>query len=245
MEDNKTNNLSISIPDLLAILIKWLWLVIICTVSFSIIAFVYSKYYVVPLYQSQVMFLIDPINKANYSDYSDSQQLDIEYRSSVYARQLTNTYLQMLQTNSFKTRLIEEYEKKYDKRLNGSWTINVVSDTELFMIRVVSDSSTDAYEIAKMIEKVVPDTISDLMGSEKIRIADNAAESDLPINYHVKRNVLICAVAGAMLAYGIGFLDFIFDMRVKDEEDLKKRYNIPILGGVIDFDSSNRIEKKK
>jgi len=245
MEENKSSNFSISIQDLLSILLKRIWLIIICTIIFAGMAFAYSRFYVVPLYRSQVMFLVDPISASDYSNYSEAQQLDMEFRSSTYAKQLTNTYLQILQTNSFRNKLIQEYEEKYEKRLNGSWSFNIITDTELFMIRVVSTSPLDAYEIAQTIEKVAPEIIADLMGAEKIRVADNAAESRAPINNNMRRNVFLAAVAGAVLAYGIGFLIFLLDIRVKDEEDLRKSYDIPILGGIIDFDLQINIENKK
>jgi Capsular polysaccharide biosynthesis protein len=244
MEENKNIFISITIQDLLSIFIKRIWLIVVCAVLLAGIAYVYSEYYVVPLYRSDVMFLIDPIYNSDYDDYSDAQQLTLEYQSSAYARQLANTYLQILRTNSFRYRLIQEYEEKYGNRLNGAWSLSPVEDTELFMIRVTSTSSKDAFDIAQMIEKVAPEMIEELMGSQKIRVADNATESRVPINGGARRNVILGGMAGAVLAYGIGFLIFILDTRIKDEEDLKKRYDIPILGGIMDFDAAGITKKK-
>jgi len=243
MEENKSN-IEISIRDLLIILIRRLWLIILLMILGAGAAYAYSEYYVVPVYRSDVMFLIDPSYKSNYSDYTDAQLLTLNAQSSIYAKQMMNTYLQILRTTSFREKLIEEYEAVYNKKVNGSWMIYEIAETELFTIRVTSTSSKDAHEIAQTIETVAPEVIAELMGAERIRVADNAQEIPNSINNNTRRNMFLGAFGGAVLAYGLGLLIFLFDTRVKSEEDLRNRYNIPILGGIVDFESIKKENKK-
>ena len=243
MVENKSG-IEISIHDLLIVLVRRLWLIILLMVIAAGAAYAYSEYYVVPVYRSDVMFLVDPAYKSNYSDYTDAQLLTLSAQSSMYAKQITNTYLQILRTNSFREKLVEEYTAKHNKKINGTWSIYEIADTELFTIRVTSTSSKDAHEIAQTVETVAPEVIAELMGAERIRVADKAQEVPFSINNNTRRNMALGAFCGAVLAYGVGLLLFLFDTRVKSEDDLRNRYNIPILGGIVDFESVKKDNKK-
>lgn len=243
MGENKTG-MEITLQDLFSILIKRLWLIILCMIVCAGVGYAYSKYYVIPLYRSEVMFLVDPIYNSNYDDYTDAQRLSLEYQSSLNAKQLFNTYVQILQTSRFKNNLLKQYDQKYNKPFNGSVTVVEIADTQLFKIRVTSTSIEDAYDIANLIETVAPGTIEEVMGAEKIRVTDEAVKSTSSINNNITRTTMLGAVLGAVAAYCIGFLIFLLDVRIKNEEDLKKRYNVPVLGSIVDFNTTYKINKK-
>lgn len=238
MKNNK-NQIEITIQDLFNIFIKKFWIIVTVMVIFASIAFLYSKYYIVPLYRSEVMFLIDPTYNVDYTDaaYTEYNKLQMAQYSLSIAKQLANTYMQILQTRDFKEKLNKEYKNLYNKNMNGAISVIAIEDTDLFKIIVVSPAIADAYNIAQLVEKIAPEHITEIMGAEKIRVTDGAVKPLNSINDTTRRNVMLGAVLGAVIVYGISFLLYIFDTKVKDEEDLRNHYDIPILGGVIDFNS--------
>jgi len=239
MEENKNKSsnfeIEMSLKNLFSVFIKRLWIIILCAVLCGSLTYVYNKKYVVPLYRSEVTFYIVPVSNLD-PEYSDYAKLQMEYQGLVYAKQILNTYLQIFQTNTFKTNLSNAYRDNYGKELNGSISVFEIPDTELFKVRVISPSKDDAYEMAQQIEITAPETIIEIIRSDSIRIVDRALKPEFAINNSSYRNTVIGAALGAMIVYGISLLIFLFDRRVKSEEDLKNRYNIPILGGVVDFD---------
>ena len=240
MEENSIGTskieIEISLKDLFSIFVKRLWIIIICAILCGIIAYIYNKNHVVPIYRSEVMFCIAPVGQLD-SEYNEYAKLQMEYQSMLYAKQIINTYVQIFQTNTFKTKLAEDYYENYGKRINGSVSAYEIVDTELFKISVISTSKDDAYEAAKQVETTAPETIVEIKDSDSIRMVDKALKPEFPINNNTNRNTFVGIIFGALLAYGISLLIFIFDRRIRGEEDLKNHYDIPILGGIVDFDS--------
>jgi len=246
MEENRNESdrmeIEISLRDLFSIFVKNLWIIAICALLCGTAVYIYNSRYVVPIYQSEVRFYITPINtSALGGDVTDAQILALQAQSLAYAKQIQNTYLQILQGPTFKTKLGNDYLTSYGKEMDGEFTVLGITDTQLFKIQVTSSSKEDAYNIAKQIEKTTPVAISAITDdSGGISVADEATEPDAPVNNNTVRNTLIGVILGALVIYGIGFLIFMFDRRVKDEEDLKNHYNVPILGGIVDFSKANK-----
>jgi capsular polysaccharide biosynthesis protein len=239
MEENRIETdkieLNISLSDLFSILVKNVWIIVTCAILCGTAVYIFNEKYIVPIYSSEVMFYIVPVGTIGADEYSESAKLQLEAQSLSYAKQVKNTYLQIFQTNTFNTKLEENYAARFGKELNGEITVTGITDTELFQMQVTSSSQSDAYEIASQIERTVPEIILEIIGSDSIRIVDKAVMPELPINHNTNRNTLIGIVLGAMFVYGIAFLIFIFDRRIRGEEDLKSHYNVPILGGIVDF----------
>ena len=241
MEENRSEinkvEIEISLKDLFSIFIKNLWIMILCAILCGTVVYIYNKKYIVPIYRSEVTFYIVPVGTLN-SEYSESARLQMEYQSLLYAKQVMNTYLEIFRSRTFISKLAEDYAENYGKRMNGSISAMEVADTELFKLRVSSTSKEDAYEIAKQLEKTAPEMIMEVTTNDRIRIVDRAIQSEFPVNNNTNRNTLIGLMFGAVAVYGVAFLIYIFDRRVKSEEDLKNHYDIPILGGIVDFDKT-------
>jgi len=243
VETNKTE-IEISLKDLFSIFVKRLWIIIVCAILCGVGTYTYNKNSVIPIYRSEIMFCIIPVGQLG-SDYTEYAKLQLEYQSTLYARQIINTYIQIFKTNTFKAKLAEDYYENYGKRINGSVSAIEIAETELFKISVVSTSKDDAYEIAKQVETTAPEIIMEIKDTDSIRIVDKALKPEFPINNNTNRNTLLGIMFGALLAYGISFLVFVFDRRIKGEEDLKTRYNLPILGGIVDFDTLPKDKRER
>lgn len=239
----ENSGIEISLRDLFIIFFKKLWLIILSVILCAGGTYFYNKNYITPLYRSSVMFYVVPISNID-PDYSEYAKLQIEYQSLVYAKQIINTYLQIFNTNTFRTKLFEDYTKNYGKALNGSISVSEIMETELFIISVVSTSKEDAYEIALQIEKTAPEMIIETIGNDTLRVVDKPIKATGAINNNTIRNTFLGAVIGAMLSYGAAFLIFILDRRIKSEEDLKNNYDIPILCGIVDFNKNYKDTKQ-
>lgn len=239
----ENSGIEISLRDLFMIFLKKIWLIILSMILCAGITYLYNKNYIAPLYRSNVMFYVAPVSNID-PDYNEYTKLQIEYQSLVYAKQIINTYLQIFNTNTFRTKLAEDYTKKYGKAFNGSISISEIMESQLFRISVVSTSKEDAYEIAMQIEKTAPEMIIETMGNDTLRVVDKPVKAIGSINNNTIRNTFLGAIIGAILSYGAAFLIFILDRRIKSEEDLKNNYDIPILGGIVDFNKNYKDTKQ-
>jgi len=243
-ESNKFE-IELSLLDCLSIFVRNLWIIAVCAILCGTAVYMYNRNYVVPVYRAEVMFYIAPVSSnALSSDYNEAARLQLEVQSFSYAKQIKNTYLQIFQTRTFISKLSDDYYESYAKEMNGSVSPVGIADTDLFKMQVTSPSREDAYTIAKQIEKTAPEAIIEIIGNDTIRIADKAVMPQNQINNNIIRNTFMGIMFSSMSVYGIAFMVFIFDRRIKSEDDLKKRYNVPILGGIIDFSKTYKSRKE-
>ena len=134
--------------------------------SFFVTNFLVTKHYTstISLYVETVDLQPDSQNSAIYS-------LNMQN----YALKLVNTYIRMLDTNTFYTKLATELNDKYTPD-ELSKMISYKSDetTEVFDVSVVSESPTESKVIADTIAEVAPETISNLKSNAKLKVCDEA-----------------------------------------------------------------------
>jgi succinoglycan biosynthesis transport protein ExoP len=93
-------------------------------------------------------------------------------------------------------------------------------------------------KIAESISKLAQNEIVRVVESGSVKVVDrpssrNATSSSLPV-----QNSLIGFIFGFLIATIIALLIEVLDFRIKNEDDIENRYNIPLLGSVpvIKFD---------
>ena len=105
-----------------------------------------------------------------------------------------------------------------------------------------ADSSEAAYALARALGEIVPDYISGVTGYEQtVRVADTANEPRVPSNSrNLVRNTFVGGVIGAVAIYLIFFFIELFDVRVKNEEDILNNYNVPLIGTIPDYSEETK-----
>ena len=155
-----------------------------------------------------------------------------------YALKLVNTYIRMLDTNTFYTKLSNELNDKYTPT-ELSKMISFKSDetTEVFDVKVVSESPTEAKKIADTIAEVAPETISNLKSNAKLKVCD---EAQLPTKHSspsVSRNVIIAFAIALLLSLAVSFTRYFLDKKIKYDDEMTTILDIPVLAAIPSFDS--------
>ena len=65
-----------------------------------------------------------------------------------------------------------------------------------------------------------------------------------PSSPSTSKNTVIGLLVGLVLAVIVNLLRELLDTRIKNEEDLSRRYDIPILGVIPDFSGNSRKKRK-
>lgn len=158
-----------------------------------------------------------------------------------YAQKVVSTYINFLETTQFYKRVKAECGLDYSaNQLKEMTVIRAVDDTEIFEISVTSTSAKDSYEITKAMQVVAPKLITDIKQSAQISVVDPVIYPDAPSGPNVILNTLVGGLLGLFLSIIAAFLWEIIDVKVKDQADLKKKYEIPILGSVPDYNHTNK-----
>ena len=222
----------ISPKIILEVLKKNLVFIIITVLLFSLGAFFVTNFLVKKHYTSTISLYVETVE---LQDSPNSAVYSLNMQN--YALKLVNTYIRMLDTNTFYTKLSNELNDKYTPT-ELSKMISFKSDetTEVFDVKVVSESPTEAKKIADTIAEVAPETISNLKSNAKLKVCD---EAQLPTKHSspsVSRNVIIAFAIALLLSLAVSFTRYFLDKKIKYDDEMTTILDIPVLAAIPSFD---------
>ena len=214
-----------TISEICSILIRRLWLIVLCIILGTVGTFVITKYIIDKEYTSSVSMYV-ATNNDNADIYASLNNLN-------YAKQVVNTYIEILRTNTFLKSVADKSGLGYSvKELKKMIVMNAVNNTEIFQIRVTSIDPKESLLIANTIAKLAPQKIIEIKNADDVKVVDPATLPTEPSSPNILMNTTIGFTLGLVIGGMIVFILEIFDKRVKSEDDLLKQYNVPILGMV-------------
>jgi capsular polysaccharide biosynthesis protein len=228
METNQDANLEISLKDILQVIKKNLIFIIVISLIASCGAFFVTKFFITKTYTSSVKLYVE----TTYDTSSSYENL----QSYTYAEKLVQTYMQMLDTNSFYSDVAQELEDKYTaSQLNHMINFSAIEDTEVFEADVVTTNPTEAKQIADAVANVAPKTILNLNDKAELKIVDEPTIPTAPTSPNTTKNVLVAFMAGLVIALIISFVRDFLDVKVKYNKDMTTLCELPILAAIPDF----------
>ena len=142
-----------SLQDLIAVMIKRLVLIVLCTSVGLVSFYIMNTYMTKPIYTAYVQLYVNP-NEAATADINELN----------YAQKVINTYVHFLRTKTFFRQVIEEGNLNYSpEALQGMTVIDQVGNTEIFQISVSSISAEDSYRIVEAMQTVAPQIIKEIV----------------------------------------------------------------------------------
>lgn len=210
-----------SLNEIIDLLIKRFLFIILCTLIGLSVFYGYTRYYIKPIYTASLKMYVSPSEMTASADLNELN----------YAQKVVATYISFLQTKTFYSKVINESGLKYlPENLSAMTVIQSVNDTEVFQVSVTTNSPEDSYHLALAMQKVAPELIKSITSSAQISVVDPAVMPERPSGPNIRLNMMVGAVLGFLLAILFTFLWEIINVRVKNQEDLRKKYEIPILG---------------
>lgn len=214
-----------SLTEIFSILIKRIWIFVLCIVLGTTGTFIISK------------FVMDKQYTATVSMYVESKSNNPDLIASIselnYAKEVVNTYMEILKTNTFQSSVLETSGLQYSpKELKEIIKMNVVNDTEIFQVQVTTNNPNDSFKLANTIAILAPQKIIEIKKADAVKVVDPAIQPTEPSAPNVILNTIIGFGLGLLVGVITVFTLEILDKRVKDEDDLLNRYKIPILGKV-------------
>lgn len=229
MQPDNEMEIEYSLSEIFSILVKRAWLIVLCVVIFTAGAFVLTSYVIDKKYTASVSMYVAP-NSDNVDVLASLSELN-------YAQEVVNTYIEILKTNSFMTSVAYASGLGYSRKdLSGMVEINAVNDTEIFMVEVTTEDPDHSLILANTIAQMAPQKIIEIKDADAVRVVDPAVLPLEPSSPNVLKNTAIGLAIGLMTGIMLAFLLEMLDKRVKSEEDIMKRYNIPVLGSVPRFE---------
>ncbi len=214
-----------TVSEILSMLYKRMWIIMICVILWSFGTYGITKLFIDERYAASVSMYAAPINSGT-DIYASLNMLN-------YAKQVVNTYIEILCTNAFLNSVAKESRLNYSvNELKKMITIKVVGNTEIFRVQVVTKDPKESLLLANTVARLAPRKILEIRNVDAVKIVDPAVIPEIPSSPNILLNTVAGFAVGLFSGILLAFISGIFDKRIKDEDDLLKRYSVPLLGVV-------------
>lgn len=212
-------------------LLKKIWLILLCAAIVAAAVFFYTDKIVPKEYKATVSIYV-----TNRS--ADAQSGMISSSDLATSQRLVVTYVNVLQSDYVLDKVAERVSRKglNADALRGMITATSPDETEVLYISVTNNDRNLAKEIANAVVDVAPQGIMDIVENSTAKPLDYAKKA-VQCAPNVSGSTTVGAAVGALLAAVFVCLQVLMDVRVKDEEDLARICEAPVLGTIPDFNA--------
>ena len=219
----------IDVKQILRMLRENIKIIIASMLVFAIAFFVYNELTVVPQYRSSVSLYL---NNNDGSMKSEDKVLGTDISTS---QMLIPSCVEIVKSNRMLNEVSKEIAKSDKliytaKQIGGMVSVSGTEGTEIFKISITGTNPEHCKIVANAFAKVAPDVITKIIGAASVSIIDYALANPNPINQNKTKKVTMGMIIGFVLACAFILVRELLDARIKNEADLEKLFDYPILG---------------
>ena len=207
-----------------------IWIIAI-TIFFTAATIAVTSF-VPPTYSSSAKYL--STNYKNGDSFAQSALVSAQ-------QELVNDYIEIIKSEkmlapvseSLKAKGLDYDQKKLEKMISGQQ----IRETSAFIITVSCKDPEHSRIIVETISENVVKVIDDVQKRENSLSVLDPETDPVKTDPSLTRNALISFVASFMIStLAFAFASF-YDRTVRNEDDLKKRFNLPIIGVIPEWKS--------
>ena len=200
--------------------------IIMVTLTFAVLGLYYGKKIVIPDYKSTATLVL---TKSNNTETSTITQSEVTLN-----QQLVATYTELIKTNNILRQVINnlQYTDITEEDLRKNVEVQLVSTTQLIEVSVKNTDNIKAKELTNEIVKVFIEKTKEIYKLDNIHMVDEAKIEEEPYNVNYKKDILIFAGIGFILAAGIVYIKSLFDTTIKNNEEVEKKLGLAVLASI-------------
>lgn len=223
----------ISLQEIIMVLWHKAWLILLCLIIGGVTAFCVSRFFIAPTYSSKISMYVN--NNKN------RVESDLNINDLNVSQKLVSTYIEILKSDKVLNKTIDEMALPYSaEELRGMISAASVNGTEILEVKVTTKDPQEAADIANTLSEVAPPEIIRVVKAGDVQLIDEAVPNTQPVAPNTLINTLIGMLLGLVLSVLLVLVLEMLDISVKSAEDLRKRYDIPVLGSIPDILEANK-----
>ncbi len=231
-QSEETSEMQIPVRMILQALWHRAWIIVLCAIVGFVGGYIYTLYFVDPVYSTTMKVSTIYNTTAEGDEFNPSASIN----ELTLSQRQVNTYIELLKATKFYQMVADESNTGYSwEDVRDMLSFEQVEDLPIFQVTVTGTDSLAIMEVANATSKVITPYIDNLQPQSNLTVYDSAKPPDARVTSILRRNGLIVGVVLAGIAAVVIALYAFFDTHIKDEETLSKRYGIPILGTIPDF----------
>jgi len=241
----KREEIEVDVGRVIRALMDRIWLVLLVTVLCGSIALAGSYFLITPQYEASAKFYVNNSSRLPGDGSSSLSSSDLST-----SRNLVDSYMVILNTKETILDVIActQSDLSYED-IKDMIEASAVNETEIFEVTITSPDPNEALELADAISEILPQRISTIIDGTSAKVVETAVLPVVPSSPNYPMNTVIGVLFGFTLIAAIIVLREIFDVTIRDEEDVNQCCKHPILASVPDMTAPSKggsyYEKKK
>jgi len=220
---------AIDLLELLHIIRKRLWVIVLITVMAVAVSGVLSFFFLDKIYETSTTLMVSKAQNENVNV--------LQYNDVLLNQKLVKTYSEIAKSDRVLDKVIDKLELEATAEdLRKKVAVNSVQDTEIIRISVEDPDPQYATDLANAIAVVFMGEVADIMKMDNVQLIDPAKVPDEPVKPRPVLNMAIAGLLGLMVSLGVIFLIEYLDNTVKTPQDIENRIGLPVLGSIPDFE---------
>lgn len=230
MEDTR----EVELKDLLEILKKNWWLILLLTIIGFVTAYFITDRYVTPIYEAKTVLFIGKEDASlgmvgiSLGQINADSQLIIDYKQIALTHLVIDEVIKNL-----------ALDMSYNE-FRSDVVIETVQESRLFTVGFQYYDPTTAKLVSDELAKQLSITVLEIVGVENIRILDRARVPQSPISPNKAQNAMIGGLLGLIASIAIIILMFLLDDTIKNEEEIENLIGVTVLGDIPEFKGEKR-----
>ena len=219
---SRQEEMEIDLLELFHVLLRKVWLILICLVAGAVIVGGYTRFLITPQYSASATIYILS-NTTSITSVADLQ----------LGTELTGDFAEIARTRSVVNAVIDEVglDESYEGLFSRLCTTNP-SGTHLLKLTATDPDPQRAADIANAYAQVMASQIADIMNTDEPNIAEEAVKPSAPASPNLLKNTALGGLAGAFLACLVIFIQFMLNDTIQTEEDVRKYLDINTLAAM-------------
>ncbi len=228
---------TIDLLELLTVLLRRVWIIILCAILGGGGSFLYTYFAVEPTYRSNALFYVN-----NSGIDIGGTSVSISSGQISTARSLVDTYIVVLNSIPTLQAVVEESGLNISyETLAGMISASAVNETEIFRVTVTAHDPQQAKLLTNTIASVLPGRLNEIIKGSDVSVVQYAVLPSHRSSPSYSRNTMMGALIGAAVAVA-GILVFYFlDEVIHTEDFLATNFpEIPLLAVIPDVNETRR-----
>ncbi len=227
MDRQMDDTFEIDLKRLFEMAIARIRLIIFVVFIFTVSAFLISKFVLTPLYTATATLYVNS-NKTTVSQNISINDIDT-------GRELVSLYSEFIESDTVLEQVAATVSNETDiaftaKDIRAMITSGGVNETALMAVVATSPSPEISQIIANAVADIAPDRITEFMDGSSVKVVDYAKLPESASSPNVKKNTAMGFMLGIVISFGMIFVMELMDTRIKNEDDLKKLLEYPVIG---------------
>lgn len=218
----RNDETEIDLRELLHLILSKIWLIVIAGIACALIAFLISRFVLVPTYESTTKIYI--LNKQEAGSTITSADLQT-------GSQLTQDYMQLIVSRPVSEQVIAELGLGMTPaQLASMIHVSNPANTRILDIVVQHTDPYEAKAIADAVRNAASAQIMKVMSTQQVNLVEEANIPTSASGPNTKLNLMIGGLLGILLAIAYILLRHFLDDTIKTPEDVEKYLGLSVLG---------------